>query len=720
MKDRFLHIYKPLGASYAQVFFADSTTFSLFLLAASFVDPSTGLSGLIAVVFTVGISKLFGLNTLYINNGTYTFNALLTGMVLGSYYQLTAPYLVILLSATLLTLLLTLSFASIAAKNKLPFLSLPFVFSIWVVLLNAGNFESLLLKSRLGENSSFLWSDAVIKWSQQLDSSFPKFLSLYFRSLASVFFQNSVISGLLISFGMLLHSRIAFILSLIGFSCGLFYFQFSHLPAELSNYPNVAFNFILSALALGGYFLIPSWRSFLLAMLLTPLVGLLLTAFSRLVVVYGLPPYSLSYSVTVIMVLAMLNNRYRITRLHLVYYQQFNPEKNLYAFQSYMARFKRNTWIDIHLPFFGEWCVSQGHDGKLTHKNEYRYGLDFVVRDEQQRSFKFPGKKVEDFYCYGLPVLAPADGEIVLVEDGIEDNTIGDANLSKNWGNTVIIKHGEALFSKLSHLKAGSFKVQPGDKVKRGELLALCGNSGRSPEPHIHFQLQNSGEIGAPSILYPISTFITKKSEEQRVYFYEVPKENETLLQVSHNKMLADAFHFIPGKKLSFEVTEGPVRFTEHWEVHTDSLNQSYIHCRRTGSVAYFANNSNLFYFTSFAGDTACLLFYFYTGAYKVLFTGNENLKVIESLSLDGALKGPLKLIQDLVAPFFIFIKPVYTSYVSDATESASSMLSINSTIQTNNDLGRNISVQLRLNKEGLQQLTINEKQRCITAKLHH
>lgn len=720
MKNRVLHSYKAFGASYSQVFFADSVIFSLFLLAASLMDPSSGLSGILAVLFTLGVSKLLGLNSFYLLNGTYTFNALLTGMVLGSYYQLTGPYLIILFSASLLTLLLTLSFASLAAKNKLPFLSLPFVISIWIVLLNNGSFENTLLLPRLTESHAMLWGEQVNTWSRYLELQVPGFLSLYFRSLSAVFFQKNLIAGLLICIGMLLHSRIAFLLSLLGFATGLVYFQFTHAAVEFTSYPNIAFNFILSALALGGYFLIPSWRSFLLTLVLTPLIGLLLVAISKLVVVYGLPAFSLSYSVAVIMVLALLNNRYSVKYLHLVYYQQFHPEKNLYAFHSYMERFNRNTWIDIHLPFFGEWTVSQGHDGEHTHKNEYRYGLDFVVRDEQQRSFKFPGKKVEDFYCYGLPVLAPADGEVVLIEDGIEDNVVGDANLAKNWGNTIVIKHSEALFSKMSHLKNGSFKVRAGDKVKRGDLLALCGNSGRSPEPHIHFQLQNSAKIGAPSIHYPISAFISKKGVEQVVKFYEVPKENETLLQLSQSATLAEAFHFIPGMKFSFEVTEGQRRFSENWEVQTDSMNHSYIKCQRTGSVAYFASNVNLFYFTGFEGDTECLLFYFYTGAYKILLSETRNLKVEDTLSLDGALKGPLKIVQDFLAPFVIFIKPVYTSLTTDPTERTSKAISIHSKVCTNNGLGRTIAVEMLVTENGLQQLTINEKQRCITAKLHH
>jgi len=58
-------------------------------------------------------------------------------------------------------------------------------------------------------------------------------------------------------------------------------------------------------------------------------------------------------------------------------------------------------------------------------------------------------------------------------------------------GNTVIIKtqNNEYLF--FAHFKQHSIKVQQGQKVKQGQLLGLCGNSGNSSEPHLHFHIQN-------------------------------------------------------------------------------------------------------------------------------------------------------------------------------------------------------------------------------------
>ncbi len=71
--------------------------------------------------------------------------------------------------------------------------------------------------------------------------------------------------------------------------------------------------------------------------------------------------------------------------------------------------------------------------------------------------------KPEDFYCFNKPVLAPADGWVEEILDGVEDNAIDQVNLTQNWGNTIVIKHADKLYTKLSHLKNNSFRVGKGD-----------------------------------------------------------------------------------------------------------------------------------------------------------------------------------------------------------------------------------------------------------------
>lgn len=150
----------------------------------------------------------------------------------------------------------------------------------------------------------------------------------------------------------------------------------------------------------------------------------------------------------------------------------------------------------LRLPFNGEWLVFWGGDTKKLnahHDNQVqKYAFDFVIVDEDNASHTGDGTKNSDYLCFKQKVLAPAAGEVVEAIDGVRDNTPGDINQYFLPGNYVLIKHSERLFSSIAHLLKGSVAVKVGDRVKAEQKLGLCGNSGNSSEPHLHYHLQDS------------------------------------------------------------------------------------------------------------------------------------------------------------------------------------------------------------------------------------
>jgi len=153
------------------------------------------------------------------------------------------------------------------------------------------------------------------------------------------------------------------------------------------------------------------------------------------------------------------------------------------------------------LPFKDEWTVTWGGDTKeLNYHIEseaQKNAFDIVITDNKGNSFKTDGKNNEDYYVFGKELIAPCDGEVVLVVDGVKDNVPGVLNPVYVPGNTVIIKteNNEYLF--FAHFKQHSILVKQGQKVKQGELLGLCGNSGNSSEPHLHFHIQNVEDMNS-------------------------------------------------------------------------------------------------------------------------------------------------------------------------------------------------------------------------------
>ncbi len=158
----------------------------------------------------------------------------------------------------------------------------------------------------------------------------------------------------------------------------------------------------------------------------------------------------------------------------------------------------------LHLPFNGDWLVYQG--GRLVYQNPNayrdaeRYAMTFTVMKDG-RTFSGDGSKNEQFYCYGQPVLAPADGTVVQVTDSYADNPPGRPDEVLPSGNRVLIAHGKQEYSLLSHLKQNSIKVKQGAKVKQGDVVGECGNSGISAAPHLEYRLQNSRGMPLPQTL---------------------------------------------------------------------------------------------------------------------------------------------------------------------------------------------------------------------------
>ena len=147
------------------------------------------------------------------------------------------------------------------------------------------------------------------------------------------------------------------------------------------------------------------------------------------------------------------------------------------------------------LPFEDEWWVFWGGDTKEENyhveSNAQKGAFDFVVRNKEGKSFSNEGKANEDYYAFGKRIISPSDGEVVLVVDGVKDNIPGKLNPIYVPGNTVIIKTDNNEFLFFAHFIKNSIAVSEGQIVKQGDLLGLCGNSGNSSEPHLHFHIQN-------------------------------------------------------------------------------------------------------------------------------------------------------------------------------------------------------------------------------------
>jgi urea transporter len=652
--------------SYSQVFFSDNRIFAAILVVVTFVDPFAGFYGLVAVLFTNVTGILLGFNQFVVAKGIYGFNSLLVGLGMGIYFAPGWHLLLIVLLASVLTLFVSVTAEGVIGKYGLPYLSIPFVISIWMVMLAGRDLTALGISQRGIFTLNELYSLGgitfvrIYDWWQEM--YFSPSLRVYFISLGAIFFQYNVLSGLIIAFGLLYYSRIAFTLSLLGFYSAFVFYELIGADLDELNYSYIGFNYILTAIAAGGFFIIPALSSYISVIFLVPMVALLTMSLSSVLSIFNLPVYSLPFNIIVLLFLYILKFRINNTNLmHTLFFQYNTPERNLYAFRNSTERLAHLHRVQLKLPFFGEWSVTQAYNGEHTHKEEWRHALDFEIYDEEGKAFNGDGDRCENYYCYNKAVLAPADGIIEDVTDNIPDNAVGEVNMIDNWGNTIIIRHEEGLYSKLSHLKEKSSGVKKGEKIRQGQTIARCGNSGRSFVPHLHFQIQATPYIGSATIDYPLSHYILRKEKAFEFHSFDVPKKDSKVRNADDNRLSRQAFGFVPGKKLRISNSGGK---TAEWEVQTNIYNKSFILCKRTNSKAWFENDGTMFYFTHFEGKRSSLLYKFYLAAFKVYLGFYQGITLKDHLPVNQTFSRYILFFQDFVAPFFIFLRsPFFIEY---------------------------------------------------------
>jgi urea transporter len=655
-------LFNGLIYSYSQIFFSRRRWFAVLILLASFVDPVTGMAGMLAVMIANVFAMLAGYNRNTIHDGVYAYNSLLVGLGIGLNFDPNISFFLILFFASILSFLFTVWMLGRFSLWQIPIGSLCFVIVSWVIILGTRNFNHLEISQRGIFISNEIWKIGGLQLVNIYDwlSKYPvhPIVELYLKSMGAVIFESNMLSGLMIAIGLLIYSRIAFSLSILGYLSGYFFYQIIGGSMTELEYGYIGFNFILTSIAIGGFFLIPSASSYLLIVILTPLNAILIAASIKLLEIWQLPVLSLPFNIILLLSLYALKLRTTSKYLQAVTIQRFSPENNLYHYKNSLNRFSKNTYYHISLPFFGEWNVSQGYEGKLTHKGEWAHALDFDIVDEEGHTFRMPAAKNEDFFCFKLPVIAPCDGWIEEVVDHIEDNNIGEVNLNNtnNWGNTVVIKHAQGFYSKLSHLMQYSILYPKGTFVKKGDIIAYCGSSGRSPEPHLHFQLQTTPYIGSRTLKFPLSYYISREGEMHHFKSFEVPSEGEKVSNISQSQVLKNAYGFILGSEYFFNYEINGESLQSKWEVMVDMYNSMYLHCHNTNSNAWFVNDGTLFYFTTFEGNRKSLLYYFYLGSYKVLQSFYKGLSLHDEYPLSLYNDINLQWLDDIISPFY-FIK---------------------------------------------------------------
>ena len=154
-----------------------------------------------------------------------------------------------------------------------------------------------------------------------------------------------------------------------------------------------------------------------------------------------------------------------------------------------------------------------------------RYAIDWVQVDARGSSYTGDVRRNSSFYAYGEDLLASADGVVTATRDGIPDNIPGQVpvvpiTLETITGNYVLLHLSGNHYALYAHLQPGSLRVRQGDRVTKGTVLGLVGNSGNSTEPHLHFHLCDANAtLACEGLPYVYDHFSTAAGPKQ----FELP-----------------------------------------------------------------------------------------------------------------------------------------------------------------------------------------------------
>ncbi|SKA36984.1 Peptidase family M23 [Chitinophaga eiseniae] len=176
------------------------------------------------------------------------------------------------------------------------------------------------------------------------------------------------------------------------------------------------------------------------------------------------------------------------------------------------APLRGGPWVAVYDPSWG-----RGHrrviytvDGKARIPG--RFAIDFIKLDTLGRYANGDNNLVKNWYSYGEEVLAVSDGVISATRDDFrESSTLSnhpEYPAGKATGNYISLDIGDSCIAFYEHLKPGSIKVVPGQRVKKGDVIAVVGFTGQTTGPHLHFHLADQhSALGAEGIPFEFERF---------------------------------------------------------------------------------------------------------------------------------------------------------------------------------------------------------------------
>ncbi|MFM7107660.1 MAG: urea transporter, partial [Planctomycetaceae bacterium] len=533
-------------STYALIVLASGPRLGACLAAVTFLDPVIGLMGLAGTCVAYAAADALGFDRQRLRSGLLLASPLLASLGVGWLARLHPvgwPFLAILLPAVATaTLAVTVAVGqALRTLFSLPALSLPFVATTALVF---AAFQSLAPAGAGGPR--FLLPEPA--W-------LPEPLLLFFRAFGTAFFTPHALAGVAVAALVLVHSRLLVALAAFGYAVGVNAVWQTGLAHESFGDGWLGTNFIYCGMAIGALFFIASPGSLAVAAFGAVVTAVMAAGLLRPLGVLGLPMLSLPFAAWTLLTIHVLRQRHVQRGVFENPWPELAPEEAWRRFTVGRLRFPAGHLPGLRLPFSGQRVVTQGMHGVLTHRGTSAHAFDFEALDAGGHAWP-PGRtRLADAYTFGTPVLAPCAGVVTRVVDTVPDNPPGTENLRDNWGNLVTILGDSGGYVTLCHFQEGGIDVAAGDRVTAGQVLGRCGNSGRSPLPHLHLQMQVGPAPTSATTPFRLLHYVAVEPDgTRRFHAGGVPPQGERIEPAGFDGSVASCFDLTGSRRQRFRV----------------------------------------------------------------------------------------------------------------------------------------------------------------------
>jgi urea transporter/murein DD-endopeptidase MepM/ murein hydrolase activator NlpD len=572
-----------ITGGYSEIFFLNRPWMGLLIMVLTLFNPNVALAGAVAAIAAYAFAHFIHMNKAFLESGFYIYNPLLVGLSIGYLFRITPLTLFFVITAGIFAFMMThMMYSILSYYLRLPILSVPFVMVSSLAYLASTKYSNLLVTAIY---PSYLSS---------VELHLPFWLTGLFKSLGAILFVPNMVAGAFLLLVILLYSRILFVLMILGYYTGTLITALMVGSVHQAFASINHFNYIWIAMAIGGVYLIPSVKSYILALIAVATSTIVLSSTEVFWATYGIPAFALPFNMVSLAFIYVLG----ITGFPLMTRViKSSPEESLDYYLSTTLRFK-GTERTLSMPFSGKWTVWQGFNGQWTHQGSWKHAYDFVITDDEAETHKNGGTLLEDYYAYKKPVLSPIRGRVVKAIDSLQDNPVGEVDQSNNWGNLVVIYDPRGFWVELSHFHRESIKVEEGQWVERGALLGLCGNSGYSPQPHIHVQVQAAETIGAATLSFSFVGYV----QENRFFANDLPEETAVIESLQEDRALGIKMNPILDQQYHYEVFRSDQKVTDiTWTVKM-ALDGTFYFDSGKGRL-YFGKQEGTYYVYSIEGN---------------------------------------------------------------------------------------------------------------------